>query len=257
MATGPGGLAADGELPVGDAKVAMVHAMFDAIAPRYDLVNRLMTLGLDRGWRRRTVALLELAPSSRVLDLACGTGDLARELQAIGLPAIGADLSLGMLAAARAGGAPLVQADGSGLPLRDASLDGVVSGFAVRNFADIPAVLAEAARVLRPGGRLALLEVDTPRPALLRLGHRIWTNAVVPRIGAALSEASAYRYLPRSLAYLPSFEQMRALLADAGFVAVEQHRLSGGIAQVVTATRTGARALLHGLQGRDSGEARR
>jgi len=221
----------------------MVRAMFDAIAPRYDLVNRIMTLGLDRGWRRRAIGLLRLAPSARVLDLACGTGDLARELASHGYHCVGADLSLGMLASARPGSAPLAQADGGALPFRSGSLDGVVSGFAVRNFADLPAVLDECARVLRPGGRLALLDVDTPRSAVLRAGHRVWFTAVVPRLGAALSDAAAYRYLPKSVAYLPPRDELLEIVTDAGFVATRHHALSGGITQVVTATRAGARGL--------------
>lgn len=221
----------------------MVRSMFDSIAPRYDAVNRLMTFGLDRGWRRRTIALLGLAPGSRVLDLACGTGDLARELTARGYGCVGADLSLGMLASARPGSAPLVQADGGTLPFRSGSLDGVVSGFALRNFADLPAVLDECARVLRPGGRLALLEVDTPASPLLRAGHRVWFTAVVPRIGGALSDADAYRYLPRSVAYLPPRGELLEIVTDAGFVSAAHRGLTGGVTQVVTATRAGSRGL--------------
>jgi demethylmenaquinone methyltransferase/2-methoxy-6-polyprenyl-1,4-benzoquinol methylase len=231
------------DLPEGTAKVAMVREMFDVIAPRYDLVNRVMTLGLDRGWRRRAVALLELVPSSLVLDLACGTGDLARELSDQHFRAVGADLSFGMLVAAPRPGAPLVEADATALPLEDGAFDGVLSGFAVRNFADLAAVLAECARVLRPGGRLGLLDVDTPSQPLLRAGHRLWFTAVVPRIGALLSDRAAYSYLPRSVAYLPPRQELLALVADAGFTSVEHHSLSGGITQVVTATRLGARPL--------------
>ncbi len=221
----------------------MVRSMFDAIAPRYDLVNRLMTLGLDQGWRRRTIGMLLLAPTSLVLDLACGTGDFARELAAAGFRAVGADLSFGMLAASRAGGAPVLEADGTALPFVDGTLDGVVSGFALRNFADLAGVLAECGRVLRPGGRLALLEVDAPASPLLRLGHRVWFNEVVPRLGALLSDGAAYRYLPRSVAYLPSRADLLATVTAAGFTDARHHELSGGVTQVVTATRTGARPL--------------
>jgi demethylmenaquinone methyltransferase/2-methoxy-6-polyprenyl-1,4-benzoquinol methylase len=144
-----------------------------------------------------------------------------------------------MLAAARAGSAVLVQADGLRLPLPTAALDGLVSGFALRNFADLAGTIAECARAIRPGGRIALLEVDTPSSPLLRLGHRLWFRHAVPRIGAALSDASAYRYLPRSVAYLPERGPLLALVRQAGFEDVEHHRLSGGITQVVTATRAG------------------
>ena len=221
----------------------MVRAMFDAIAPRYDLVNRLMTFGLDRGWRRRTVQALELAPGALVVDLACGTGDLTRELTRARHRAVGVDLSFEMLAAAHSPGGPMLEADAVALPFASASVDGMVSGFALRNFADLPAVLAEAARILRPGGRLSLLEVDTPRSALVRAGHRIWFNMAVPRIGALLSDAAAYRYLPRSVAYLPDPEALAALLRGAGFDAIARTPLAGGAAQLVRATRAGGQAL--------------
>jgi demethylmenaquinone methyltransferase/2-methoxy-6-polyprenyl-1,4-benzoquinol methylase len=214
--------------------------MFDAIAPRYELVNTVMTFGLDRLWRRRTVRLLELAPSTTVLDLACGTGDFLRSLERSDHRVLGADISPGMLAAARQVRSPLLLADGSRLPLATGSIDGCVSGFALRNFADLAAVLAELARVLRPGGRLALLEVDTPSNAVLRAGNAAWCRLAVPLIGALLSDRDAYRYLPRSYAYLPPRPELLDLVGAAGFGDVAHVPLSGGITQVVTATRAGA-----------------
>jgi len=213
--------------------------MFDRVAPRYDLLNTVMTFGLDRTWRRRTLALLGLPADSVVLDLGCGTGDLARGVVLEGSRAVGIDLSFGMLAAARSGGAPLVHGDGSSLPFADQSFDGVVSGFAVRNFADFPAVLAECARVLRPAGRLALLEVDTPSGPWRRAGHRIWFEHVVPAVGALLSDAEAYHYLPNSLVFLPNDREMAHLIEAAGFTGVTRRLLSAGVVQVVTATRLG------------------
>jgi demethylmenaquinone methyltransferase/2-methoxy-6-polyprenyl-1,4-benzoquinol methylase len=224
-------------LPEGRAKQDLVRSMFDSIAPRYDLVNGLMTFGLDARWRSRTIEMLQLPPHSVVLDIGCGTGDLARSLRRKGHRPVGIDLSLGMLRAARPGGAPLVQADASQLPVPERAADAAVSGFAVRNFADLPAVLREIGRVLRPGGRLALLEVGEPRHRLVRLGHRLWFTHGVPRLGALFSDGAAYRYLPRSVAYLPSFSSFAALLDQAGFCEVKRHLLSGGIAQCVTATR--------------------
>ena len=112
-----------------------------------------------------------------------------------------------------------------------------MSGFAVRNFADLPAVLAELARVLRPGGRVVLLEVGEPQSRLLRLGHRVWFTQAVPLLGALLSDGAAYRYLPRSVAYLPSFPEFVRLLCAVGFSDVRHHPLTGGIAQCVTAVR--------------------
>ena len=214
--------------------------MFDSIAPRYDLVNRLMTFGLDQGWRRTTVAALALPDGALVLDLACGTGDLSRLGHRKAYRMIGADLSAGMLAA-NASATPLVEADGSYLPFADAAFDGLVCGYALRNFTDLAATLAEAARVLRPGGRLAVLEVDAPSSPLLRAGYDVWFTKAVPALGGALSDRNAYRYLPRSVAYLPDPPALRRLLLDAGYSAVGIRPLAGGLSQLVVATRSGPR----------------
>lgn len=223
-------------LPEGDEKVAAVRGMFDAIAPRYDLVNRIMTFRMDVGWRKRTVRTLALPAGATVVDLACGTGDLCRELARGGFEPIGMDLSFGMLAAGRTT-APLVQGDALRLPLPDGSIDGVTCGFALRNFASLPPCFAELARIVRPGGRVALLEVAEPPNRLLRFGHRIYFGKVVPLVGGLLSDPAAYRYLPRSVAYLPDPGAMLGQLAEAGFVHVERRLLSAGIAQLITATR--------------------
>src|SRR5919108_2417751 len=223
-------------LPQGQAKVRAVREMFDAIAPRYDLVNRIMTFRMDVRWRRRTVRSLGLARGSRVLDVACGTGDLCRELAAVGLRPIGVDLSMGMLRHPRPP-APLVQADGLRLPVPDGALDGATSGFALRNVVDLDTLFAELARVLRPGGRVALLEVAEPRNPVLRWGHAVYFGKVVPRIGGWLSDPAAYRYLPQSVAYLPDGDGLVAALRHAGFGAVERRLLSGGDAQLRTAAR--------------------
>ncbi len=223
-------------LPTGQEKVEAVRSMFDAIAPRYDLVNRVMTFRMDVGWRRRTIVDLRLPRASTVLDLACGTGDLCRGLAEAGLRPVGMDLSFGMLAAARTD-VPLCQADALRLPVPDGSVDGVTCGFALRNFVALGPFFAELGRVVRPGGRIALLEVAEPANPVLRWGHGIYFGKVVPRIGGLLSDASAYRYLPRSVAYLPEPAAMLELLADAGFDHVDRQLLSTGIAQLITATR--------------------
>lgn len=223
-------------LPEGEAKVAAVRGMFDAIAPRYDLVNRIMTFRMDVRWRRRTVAALGLPSGARVLDLASGTGDLCRELARQHLRPLGADLSFGMLAAARTE-APLVQGDALRLPVPAGVMDGITCGFALRNFVSLTPFFAELARVVRPGGRVALLEVAEPPNRLLRFGHGIYFGKVVPLVGGLLSDPAAYRYLPRSVAYLPDADAMLDQLANAGFMDVERRLLSVGIAQLITATR--------------------
>ncbi|RMH72243.1 MAG: ubiquinone/menaquinone biosynthesis methyltransferase [Actinomyces sp.] len=223
-------------LPTGDDKRRAVRAMFDAIAPRYDLVNRLMTFGLDVRWRRRTVRSLALPPGSVVADLACGTGDFCRELARRGHVPVGFDLSVGMLRAARTD-APLVHADVLTLPVADGAVDGAVSGFALRNLVELPAFFDELARVVRPGGRIGLLEVAEPANRLVRRAHAVYFGRVVPRIGGLLSDATAYRYLPSSVSYLPSPETLLDQLAAAGFTEVERRLLPTGAAQLVTATR--------------------
>jgi demethylmenaquinone methyltransferase / 2-methoxy-6-polyprenyl-1,4-benzoquinol methylase len=226
-------------LPQGEEKVRAVRAMFDAIAPRYDLVNRIMTFGLDVRWRRRAVRSLSLPPGALVLDIAAGTGDLCRVLDGSGLQPVGVDLSHGMLAHARTS-APLVQGDALVLPFDDAAADGLVSGFALRNFVDLAAFLTEAGRVVRPGGRIALLDVAAPTNPVLRWGHAFYFGKVVPLIGRLLSDAAAYRYLPQSVAYLPDRAGLMALTVRAGFEDVEHRLLSGGITQLITATRRSA-----------------
>lgn len=195
-----------------------------------------MTFGMDVAWRRRSIRSLGLPAGALVLDVACGTGDFCRELQRLGHRAVGFDFSTGMLAAARTS-APLVQADALSLPVTDATADGVTSGFALRNVIDLGALFSECARVLRPGGRIALLEVAEPDNRVLRLGHRTYFNRVVPIIGGLLSDGAAYRYLPESVAYLPPVTQMLDALSSAGFEDVKRRRLALGIVQLVTATR--------------------
>lgn len=224
-------------LPQGEEKRAAVRQMFDTIAPRYDLVNRVMTLRLDVGLRKRTVDLAEFPPSALVLDLAAGTGDFCVELARRGHRPVAVDLSLGMLKAARTT-APLVQGDLLDLPMPASSVDGAVCGYALRNLIELPAFFDELVRVLRPGARIGLLDVSRPDSRLLQRGYDVYFNKVMPRIGALLSDASAYDYLPRSVSYLPERHDMMAMLERAGFVDVEHRQLQGGLSQLLTATRS-------------------
>jgi demethylmenaquinone methyltransferase / 2-methoxy-6-polyprenyl-1,4-benzoquinol methylase len=224
-------------LPVGEEKADAVRGMFDKISPRYDLVNRVMTLGLDAGWRRRTVKELRLPGRSLVLDLACGTGDLCRELTAVGYRAVGFDFSMGMLAAARTD-APLVCADVLRLPVAEGSADGITCGFALRNVSSLPAFFAELGRVVKTGGRISLLDVSEPSNPMLRTGNAVYFKRVVPLIGSILSDREAYSYLPRSVAYLPEPEELLEMVRSAGFTDAVRHRLSGGLTQLIVGTRS-------------------
>jgi demethylmenaquinone methyltransferase/2-methoxy-6-polyprenyl-1,4-benzoquinol methylase len=223
-------------LPPPEHKAAAVEAMFDRIAPRYDLVNQILTFGLDAAWRRRAVALLGLPRGSRVGDLACGTGAFCVALERAGYAAIGFDIAQGMLDRARTT-APLVRADILELPLANGSLDGVTCGWALRNVTDIDRCFAEMSRVLRPGGRAAILEIAAPPNPLLRAAHGLYFNHVVPMVGGVLSDRAAYHYLPNSAAYLPPGDELSRRLAAAGFRRVHRRLLGFGATQLLTGTR--------------------
>jgi demethylmenaquinone methyltransferase / 2-methoxy-6-polyprenyl-1,4-benzoquinol methylase len=227
----------DTPLPTGEDKTRAVRAMFDAIAGRYELVNKLMTFGLDSRWRRRAVTDLRLPAQSLVLDVAAGTGDFTRELNRQSQRCVATDLSYGMLYAGRQ--MPLrVQADASAMPFTSAAFDGVTCGYALRNFSDLQETFDEMARVLRPGGRLSLLEVAEPEKGILRTGFRLWFRRVVPFIGSLVSDRAAYHYLPRSTAYLPSSRDIVAMLNSSGFSGVNHRRVMGGLSQQFVATRS-------------------
>jgi len=223
-------------LPDPSRKAEVVRGMFDRISTRYDLVNRVMTFGMDVGWRRRAVRELRLPGGALVADLACGTGDLCDELLTGGYRAVGFDFSHGMLRNAGTS-AQLVEADALRLPLTDGGVDGATCGFALRNVTEVTALFAETARVLRPGGRVAFLETSEPDGRLLRAGHAVYFKRIVPLIGGALSDREAYRYLPRSMAYLPEPARLLSMLADASFAGIERIALGGGVAQLLVGTR--------------------
>jgi demethylmenaquinone methyltransferase/2-methoxy-6-polyprenyl-1,4-benzoquinol methylase len=214
--------------------------MFDRIAPRYDRLNGLISMGAHGQWKRRAIASLKLTPASTVVDLACGTGDLGAEARKHTQRVVGIDFSAGMLAeAARRGDCgALVRADALAMPLADACSDALVCGFALRNFVGLEEVFAECARVLKPRARLALIEVDRPGNALLRAFFDLYFKRFVPVLGAILSDRYAYSYLPTSVEYLPEHESLASMLIGAGFVAIEKKPLLGGTAQLITATRS-------------------
>jgi demethylmenaquinone methyltransferase/2-methoxy-6-polyprenyl-1,4-benzoquinol methylase len=229
-------------LPLGSEKRAAVRSMFERIAPRYDALNRLLSLGLDQRWRRRALDLVGVGPSDLVLDIATGTGDLAALAAARGARVIGLDFTRGMLRGAqrRRVRAAFLQADADVLPLPDGLATVVTCGFSLRNFVSIPNVLGEMGRILASGGRLALLDVDVPKHALVRAGHRLYFQTAVPRIGALFSDRAAYAYLPRSVSYLPPRDVLLDLVRKAGFEDVQHRPLLFGAAQLIVARR-GAR----------------
>jgi len=206
-----------------------VRRMFDRIAPVYDPMNRVMTAGLDRRWRRITVEEA-VRPGDRVLDACCGTGDLALAARARGAAVVGLDFSERMLERARAKSSEIewVQGDVLALPFDDASFDAVTVGFGVRNVEDLDAGLHELRRVLRPGGRIGILEITTPRGALAPF-YRVWFDRVVPLLGRILPGGAAYTYLPASVRRFPTPEELAALLQAGGFAAVRFRRFAGGI----------------------------
>ena len=226
-------------LPPMEEKAARVRAMFDRIASRYDLLNRTLTLGLDQRWRRMALDLIGVGSGDRVVDLACGTGDLAELAVARGARVVGVDFASEMLRESRRRGvgANLLQADAEALPLPEGWATAATCGFALRNFVRLPEIFSELARVLEPGGRIAFLEVDRPRAKWIRAGHAIYFDRFVPVIGGLLSDRAAYAYLPKSTVYLPPTPELLALLEDSGFEQVRHRSLMMGAIQMVTGIR--------------------
>jgi demethylmenaquinone methyltransferase / 2-methoxy-6-polyprenyl-1,4-benzoquinol methylase len=206
-----------------------VRRMFDRIAPVYDLMNRVMTAGLDGRWRRLTVAAA-VRPGDRVLDACCGTGDLAIVARSAGADPVGIDFSEAMLAQARRKAPALewVRGDLLALPFEDSSFDAATVGFGVRNVADLDRGLSELRRVLKVGGRLGILEITSPRGPL-RLFYRLWFDVLIPLAGRVLPGGKAYTYLPASVRRFPGPEQLAALMTEHGFRDVTFRRLGGGI----------------------------
>jgi demethylmenaquinone methyltransferase/2-methoxy-6-polyprenyl-1,4-benzoquinol methylase len=206
-----------------------VRSMFDRISPVYDAMNRTMTMGLDQRWRRATVAAV-VQPGDRVLDACCGTGDLAVAALQAGATVTGLDFSERMLERARRKSDEIdwVQGDAEKLPFEDASFDAATVGFGVRNLADLERGLTELRRVLRPGGRVAILEITKPS-GLLAPFYRLWFDGLVPLLGKVLPGGSAYTYLPASVRRFPGPDQLAGLLRGAGFEDVRWRTFAGGI----------------------------
>jgi demethylmenaquinone methyltransferase / 2-methoxy-6-polyprenyl-1,4-benzoquinol methylase len=212
-----------------------VRRMFDRIAPVYDAMNRTMTAGLDRRWRRITAEAV-VRPGYSVLDACCGTGDLAIAAARIGGRVTGLDFSQPMLERARhkARGLEWVEGDLLSLPFADASFDAATVGFGVRNVEDLARAISELRRVLRPGGRLGILEITRPRGVLAPF-YRVWFDRVVPLLGKLLPGGSAYTYLPASVRRFPGPEELAELIAAAGFRDVRVRLFAGGIIALHTA----------------------
>jgi demethylmenaquinone methyltransferase/2-methoxy-6-polyprenyl-1,4-benzoquinol methylase len=218
-----------GQVESGRLPAEGVRRMFDRIAPVYDVMNRVMTAGLDRRWRRITVDET-VRPGDRVLDACCGTGDLAIAARAHGADVVGLDFSERMLERARrkAPAIEFVQGDVLALPFDAASFDAATVGFGVRNVDDLEAGLRELRRVLRDGGRLGILEITTPRGALAPF-YRVWFDRVVPLLGKVLPGGSAYTYLPASVRRFPAPDALAQLLEANGFSDVRYRTFAGGI----------------------------
>ncbi|MDA8196642.1 MAG: ubiquinone/menaquinone biosynthesis methyltransferase [Actinomycetota bacterium] len=225
-------------LPSAEDKARFVQEMFDSISPRYDLVNRVMTFKMDQSWRRFGVDSLNLQRGSKILDVACGTGDFVKILKKMNYEVVGIDFSIGMLSHANIDG--LAQGDAMSMPFAEGSFDGLTCGFALRNFADLGIVFDEFSRVLRPGGRLCLVEVSRPTNGFIKFGHGLYFDRIVPRVGALLSSSEPYKYLPASTAYLPDEAKLRAMLLSSGFEGVNFKYFLGKSSQVITATRSAA-----------------
>ena len=235
--------------PIGEAegKAEAVESMFDAVAPRYDLLNRVLSFGIDRYWRTQAVRLLADEQPTRVLDVATGTADLALKAHRMLHPreVVGVDLSTEMLRYGRekierkglSSRISLVQGDAANLPFDDDTFDAALVAFGVRNFENLTAGLRDIGRVLRPGGRLVVLEFSTPRSAPIKPLYAWYSRHVLPRIGGALSpDQGAYEYLPSSVAAFPDGPDFLDRMADSGYADLLWRPLTFGIASLYRGT---------------------
>jgi demethylmenaquinone methyltransferase/2-methoxy-6-polyprenyl-1,4-benzoquinol methylase len=225
-----------------DAKRRYNARLFDTIATRYDLITRLLSYGRDQAWKRRTLDLARIEPDARVLDLACGTGDLALAAAARGASVLALDLVPGMVALARRkpGARPIrfLVGDMTSLPLADASIDVVTTGYGLRNVPALDRAIAECARVLRPGGTLVSLDFNHPRQPVLRSAYLLYLTVVGSAVGFALhGDPDTYRYIPESIKRYPGADTVVRTLRQAGFRDARWHRVLGGLMAIHEAKR--------------------
>ena len=232
--------------PTRDKDAALVQAMFDRVAPRYDVANTVFSLGQDAHWRRVAAKAAEVGPGDLAVDVAAGTGLVARELRAAGAVVVALDFSWNMVATGAAadrtsfGGPQLlwVNGDATALPLADASVDALTISFGLRNLPDTDAGLREFARVLRPGGRLVVCEFSTPTSPAFRSVYQRYLVGAIPSLAKAVtSDPSAYRYLAESILAWPDQRELAAIISGAGFSRVRWKNLTGGIVAVHQAHR--------------------
>lgn len=231
-----------------DRKARQVEEMFNSIAPAYDFMNRAMTLGIDRWWRRVAVKMVKCSNPRRILDVATGTGDFAIGLYDKIHPqqVVGIDLSQGMLDVARRkvekrglqDAITLQQGDCLAMPLKDGEFDAVTVAFGVRNFEHLLQGYQQMHRVLAPGGMLCVVELSTPRNRVMRWFYDLYTLHIIPWFGALKShDKSAYRYLPQSIAAVPQDEDMLAIMREAGFNECKVKRMTFGTCSIYTGKR--------------------
>jgi demethylmenaquinone methyltransferase/2-methoxy-6-polyprenyl-1,4-benzoquinol methylase len=213
--------------------------MFDRIAGRYDVMNSVMSVGLHHGWRARTVDMVQVGPGESALDVCCGTGDLTLELRRrIRGRVVGLDFSAPMLelaagkSAAAGAAVEWIQGNALELPFADATFDAATVGFGVRNVADLPRAISEMVRVVRPGGRVAILEITTPQRPPLKWFFSVWFDRIVPLLGTVAGAREAYTYLPSSVRRFPPAHKLAELMHSAGLRDVRYVVLAGGIVAI-------------------------
>lgn len=235
------------------AELPFIRKMFDRIAPHYDALNRLLSARQDVRWRRELASRLDLKPTERILDVACGTGDVALEINRLGggtLRVVGVDFAVGMLRLARSkihasrsdGAIALAAADALALPFAPESFDAVTIAFGIRNISNKAAALDSFHSRLKPGGRLAVLELTTPQSGVLRALYLFYFKRLLPLVGRFVSRHKfAYTYLPDSVAHFPSPENFAAMIRQAGFTNIRYRQLTGGVATLFLARKPAQR----------------